>query len=171
MKIFIAGHNGMVGSALIRALKNHKKYSSIITKSRKELDLINQTDVEEFLDNEKPDTVIIAAAKVGGIYANNSFPADFIYQNLMIQNNLIHGSYLAGIKKLLFLGSSCIYPKMSLQPSLDAFTPPLIPEWIEFTNVLYPELQAAILGDKTPAQALETASKKATEIMEDAGYF
>ena len=115
-KVFIAGHNGMVGSALIRALKNHKKYSSIITKSRKELDLINQTDVEEFLDNEKPDTVIIAAATVGGIYANNSFPADFIYQNLMIQNNLIHGSYLAGIKKLLFLGSSCIYPKMSLQP-------------------------------------------------------
>ena len=115
MKIFIAGHNGMVGSSIKKLLEKDVSIN-IITKSRKELDLTNQNLVTTFLKNERPDCVIIAAAKVGGIHANNEFPAEFIYQNLMIQNNLIHGSFSADIKKLLFLGSSCIYPKNSIQP-------------------------------------------------------
>ena len=113
-KIFIAGHKGMVGSALIRQLKDQDV--EIITKDRKELDLLCQYDVQNFFKNEKIDQVYLAAAKVGGIYANNTYPADFIYQNLMIQNNIIHGAFLGGVKKLLFLGSSCIYPKNANQP-------------------------------------------------------
>ena len=113
-KIFIAGHKGMVGSALIRQLKDQDV--EIITKDRKELDLLNQQDVQNFFKNEKIDQVYLAAAKVGGIHANNTYPADFIYQNLMIQNNVIHGAFLGGVKKLLFLGSSCIYPKNANQP-------------------------------------------------------
>jgi len=113
-KIFIAGHKGMVGSALVRLLKIQD--IELITKDRKELDLLNHQDVQNFFVNKKIDQVYLAAAKVGGIYANKTYPADFIYKNLMIQNNIIHNAFLSGVKKLLFLGSSCIYPKDANQP-------------------------------------------------------
>jgi GDP-L-fucose synthase len=113
-KIFVAGHKGMVGSAIARLLKNLDV--EIITKDRIELDLLNQDSVQNFFENEKIDQVYLAAAKVGGIHANNSYPADFIYENLMIQTNVIHSAFLNGVKKLLFLGSSCIYPKYANQP-------------------------------------------------------
>ena len=113
-KIFVAGHKGMVGSSLVRLLKN--KEVEIITKNRAELDLLNQRDVQNFFKETKIDQVYLSAAKVGGIYANNTYPAEFIYQNLMIQNNVIHSAFMGGVKKLLFLGSSCIYPKNSNQP-------------------------------------------------------
>ena len=119
MKIYISGHRGMVGSAILRNLKNPREDSrdfEIITRSRQELDLTNQAAVSDFMQSEQPDVVIIAAAKVGGIQANNTYPADFIYENLMIQSNLIHSSYSAGVEKLLFLGSSCIYPRLAAQP-------------------------------------------------------
>ena len=114
VKVFIAGHRGMVGSAISRqlALTNVE----VITASRGELDLTNQAQVEAFLQVKKVDQVYLAAAKVGGIHANNTYPADFIYQNLMIQNNIIHSSYRSGVMKLLFLGSSCIYPRLAMQP-------------------------------------------------------
>lgn len=114
-KIFIAGHNGMVGSSILRKIKENKN-DVIITKNRSQLDLTNQKDVKEFFNTEKIDQVYLAAAKVGGIYANNHYPADFICQNLLIQTNVIESSFLAGVKKLLFLGSSCIYPKFANQP-------------------------------------------------------
>ena len=114
LKIFIAGHKGMVGSSLVRLLK--KQDVEIITKNKKELNLLNQNQVQSFFKNLKIDQVYLAAAKVGGIYANNIYPAEFIYKNLMIQTNIIHGSFLNGVKKLLFLGSSCIYPKKANQP-------------------------------------------------------
>ena len=113
-KIFIAGHNGMVGSAIVRYLKLYNV--EIITKEKKELDLLDQKKVLNFFKKNKIDEVYIAAAKVGGISANNNYPANFIYENLMIQTNIIHSSYVSGIKKLLFLGSSCIYPKKVKQP-------------------------------------------------------
>ena len=113
-KIFIAGHKGMVGSALIRLLK--KKNIDLIVKEKKELNLLNQKQVNFFFKSQKIDQVYLAAARVGGIYANNLYPADFIYENLMIQNNIIHNAFLNGVKKILFLGSSCIYPKNSNQP-------------------------------------------------------
>lgn len=113
-KIFIAGHKGMVGSALISQLKD--KEIEIITRDREELNLLNQQDVLNFFKNVKIDQVYLAAAKVGGIHANNSYPADFIYENLMIQSNVINSAFLSGVKKLLFLGSSCIYPKNANQP-------------------------------------------------------
>ncbi len=113
-KIFIAGHKGMVGSSLARSLKDQDV--EIITKDKNELNLLNQENVKNFFKNERIDQVYLAAAKVGGIHANNTYPADFIYQNLMIQNNVIHGAFLGGVKKLLFLGSSCIYPKFADQP-------------------------------------------------------
>ena len=112
----------MVGSAILRNLKNPRADSKdfeIITRSRQELDLTNQAAVSDFMQSEQPDIVIIAAAKVGGIQANNTYPADFIYDNLMIQSNLIHSSYSAGVEKLLFLGSSCIYPRLAAQPMRD----------------------------------------------------
>jgi GDP-L-fucose synthase len=112
--IFIAGHNGMVGSAISRQLKNND--NKIITVTRDELDLTDQSQVASFFDKHRFDQVYLAAAKVGGIHANNSYPAEFIYQNLMIQNNVIHQSFLSGVRKLLFLGSSCIYPKLADQP-------------------------------------------------------
>ena len=115
IKIYIAGHNGMVGSALMRYLKK-KKNINLIHISRKELDLTSQTKVLNFFNNEKPDQVYIAAAKAGGIFANETKPAEFIYENLMIQTNIIHASFLTGVKKLLFLGSSCIYPKNTNNP-------------------------------------------------------
>ena len=113
-KIFIAGHKGMVGSAIVRFLESQNV--ELIIKDRKELDLLKQDDVKSFFKKEKIDQVYLAAAKVGGIHANNTYPAEFIYQNLKIQLNVIHGAFLCGIKKLLFLGSSCIYPKNINQP-------------------------------------------------------
>ena len=109
-KIFLAGHNGLVGSSILRYLKN-KKYTKILTVDKNKLDLTNQQNTEKYLKKIKPDFVIIAAAKVGGINANQRFKAEFIYNNIMIQTNLIHASYKVGVKKLIFLGSSCIYPK------------------------------------------------------------
>ena len=132
-KIYIAGHNGMVGSAIVRKLRE-KGFMNIITCSSSELDLANQQNVHNFLHEKKPDYVIIAAAKVGGIHANDSYPAEFIYQNLMIEANLIHGSHLAGINNLLFLGSSCIYPKESLQPIKEEY---LLSGHLEPTNEPY----------------------------------
>ncbi len=114
-KIYIAGHRGMVGSAILRQLKE-KGYTNFVLKTSSELDLRNQQAVSAFFAEEKPDYVFLAAAKVGGIIANNTYRGDFIYENLMIQNNIIHQSYLNNVKKLMFLGSSCIYPKMAPQP-------------------------------------------------------
>lgn len=114
-KIYIAGHRGMVGSAILRNL-DARGFRNIVTRTRKELDLTNQAAVKSFFETEKPDQVYLAAAKVGGIHANNTYPAEFIYDNLMVQNNVIHQSFISGVKKLLFLGSSCIYPKMAPQP-------------------------------------------------------
>jgi GDP-L-fucose synthase len=114
-KIYIAGHRGMVGSAIMRNLKA-QGYSNIITRTHAELDLTNQLAVQAFFKLELPDQVYLAAAKVGGIYANNTYPAEFIYENLMVQNNVIHQAFASGVKKLLFLGSSCIYPKLAEQP-------------------------------------------------------
>jgi GDP-L-fucose synthase len=114
-KIFVAGHRGMVGSALVRRLQS-KGYARVVTRLHTELDLLNQQAVHTFLQEERPDYIYIAAAKVGGIHANNVYRADFIYQNLMIEANLIHGAHLAGVQKLMFLGSSCIYPKLAPQP-------------------------------------------------------
>jgi GDP-L-fucose synthase len=113
-KIYVAGHKGMVGSAIVRTLKN-LGYNNILTRRHDELDLTSQTQVQKFFETEKPDQVYLCAAKVGGIHANNTFPAEFIYQNLMIESNVIHNSWKVGVKKLLLLGSSCIYPKIPNQ--------------------------------------------------------
>jgi GDP-L-fucose synthase len=114
-RIYIAGHRGLVGSAICRKLKENG-YTNLIRRTRRELDLERQADVESFFRDEKPEYVFVAAAKVGGIWANHVFPADFIYSNLMVQTNVIHAAYGSGVKKLLFLGSSCIYPKHCPQP-------------------------------------------------------
>ena len=114
-KIFVAGHRGMVGSAICRQLQEQADVE-IITRTRDELDLCDQSAVHAFMQSEKPDEVILAAAKVGGIHANNTYPAEFIYQNLQIQNNVIHASHVNDVQKLLFLGSSCIYPRAVQQP-------------------------------------------------------
>lgn len=132
-KIYVAGHKGMVGSAIIRNLVA-KGYNQIITRSSKELDLRNQQTVTDFFAAEKPDYVFLAAAKVGGIVANNTYRADFIYENLAIQNNIIHNAYLSGIKKLMFLGSSCIYPKLAPQPLREEY---LLTGLLEETNEPY----------------------------------
>lgn len=132
-KIYVAGHNGLVGSAIMKNLKS-KGYSNIITRTFKELDLANQTDVASFFSNEKPEYVFLAAAKVGGIIANNIYRADFIYENMMIQNNVIHQSYLNKVKKLLFLGSTCIYPKNAPQPMKEDS---LLTGTLEYTNEPY----------------------------------
>jgi GDP-L-fucose synthase len=118
-KIYVAGHRGMVGSAILRHLIS-VGYSNIIIRSRSELDLTSQAAVDEFFSIEKPDIVYLAAAKVGGIYANNTYPADFIYENLMIEANIIHQAYKNNVKKLLFLGSSCIYPRLADQPMVES---------------------------------------------------
>lgn len=114
-KIYVAGHNGMVGSAIIREL-NKQGFNKIVYSSRANLELTNQEQVRKFFEVERPDQVYLAAARVGGIYANNQFPAEFIYENLMAEANVIHQAWKAGVKKLLFLGSSCIYPKLAKQP-------------------------------------------------------
>jgi GDP-L-fucose synthase len=132
-KIFVAGHNGMVGSAIVRKLKE-LGYTKIITKSRKELDLINQFQVNQFFHFERPEYVFLAAAKVGGIKANDDFRADFIYENIMIQSNIIKASHDNGVKKILFLGSTCIYPKMSPQPIKEEY---LLTGLLEPTNDAY----------------------------------
>ena len=132
-KIFLAGHKGMVGSAVLDTLKS-RNYSNIITIEKKKLDLRNQNKVKKFLEKKRPHAVIVAAAKVGGIYANNEYKADFIYDNLQIQNNLINGSYKAGVKNLIFLGSSCIYPKNCKQPIKENY---LLSGSLEKTNDAY----------------------------------
>ncbi len=133
VKIFIAGHKGMVGSAIMRVLMK-KGFSNLITRDKKELDLLKQVEVEQFFHQEKPDMVILAAAKVGGIQANIKNPAIFLYDNLMIQNNVIEMSYRYGIKKLVFLGSSCIYPKNCPQPMKEEY---LLTGLLEPTNEGY----------------------------------
>lgn len=114
-KIYVAGHRGMVGSAIVRALQS-QGHNNIVTRTHAELDLTNQSAVRKFFQEEKPDQVYLAAAKVGGIHANNTYPAEFIYQNLMMEANVIHEAYQVSVRKLLFLGSSCIYPKLASQP-------------------------------------------------------
>ncbi len=131
--IYIAGHNGMVGSAILRRLKKDG-YSDFIFRSSKELDLRNQQAVADFFRKEKPEYVFLAAAKVGGIQSNNTYRAEFIYDNLMIQNNVIHQSYVNGVRKLLFLGSSCIYPKLAPQPLKEEY---LLTNELEYTNEPY----------------------------------
>jgi nucleoside-diphosphate-sugar epimerase len=119
MKIYVAGHAGMVGSAIMRQLENRKKAGEgieLLTRTRAELDLTQQAAVSRFFKHERPDQIILAAAKVGGIYANNRYPAEFMYENLMVECNVIHQAMLCGVEKLLFLGSSCIYPRMAPQP-------------------------------------------------------
>lgn len=131
--IFIAGHNGMVGSALVRQLQ-HKPGIKLITASRNELDLTSQAAVQVFFQQQRIDQVYLAAAKVGGIHANNEYPAEFIYQNLMIEANIIHAAHTSGVQKLLFLGSSCIYPKMAEQPMTESA---LLTGTLEPTNEPY----------------------------------
>ena len=132
-KIYLAGHNGMVGSAIRRELEKNG-YQNLIYRDLSELDLTRQADVEDFFEKEKPQVVIIAAAKVGGILANNTYRAEFIYDNLMIESNLIHAAHKNGVEKLIFLGSSCIYPKLAPQPLKEEY---LLSDYLEFTNEPY----------------------------------
>lgn len=132
-KIYVAGSNGMVGSAIVRNLRN-KGFENIVTKSSKELDLRSQKEVFTFFETEKPEYVFLVAAKVGGIYANNAYPAEFLYDNMMIQNNVIHAAHVYNAEKLLFLGSSCIYPKMAPQPLKEDY---LLTGALEPTNEAY----------------------------------
>ena len=132
-KIYIAGHRGMAGSAILRKLTK-EGYQNFILKTSKELDLRNQSAVEAFFEQEKPEYVFLAAAKVGGILANNTYRADFLYENLMIQNNIIHQSFVHKVKKLMFLGSSCIYPKLAPQPLKEEY---LLTGALESTNEPY----------------------------------
>lgn len=133
MKLFITGHQGLVGSAMVRRFANEPNVT-IVTRSRRELDLTNQSQVREFFTKEKPDAAFIAAAKVGGIHANNTYPADFLYDNLVIATNAIHEAYRAGVKRVLFLGSSCIYPKHAPQPMTEDC---LLSSPLEPTNEAY----------------------------------
>ncbi len=132
-KIYIAGHSGLVGSAIVRELQR-QGYPNLVLKTHNELDLINTEEVKRLFESEKPEYVFLSAAKVGGILANNTYPADFIYQNLQIQNNIIHTSYLSKVKKLLFLGSSCIYPKLCPQPIKEEY---ILTSELEQTNESY----------------------------------
>ena len=132
-KIFVAGHRGMVGSAIVRKLQT-EGYQNLVLRTSSELDLKNQSQVDRFFNSEKPEYVFLAAAKVGGILANNTYRADFLYDNLMIESNIIHQSYVQGVKKLLFLGSSCIYPKMAPQPLKEEY---LLSGFLEASNEPY----------------------------------
>jgi len=132
-KIFVAGHRGMVGSAIVRQLEAIG-YNNIITRTRSELDLVNQKAVADFFSTEKPDAVFLAAAKVGGIHANSTYPAEFIYENMMMECNVVHQAYINGVQKLLFLGSSCIYPKLAEQPMTESA---LLSGTLEETNEPY----------------------------------
>lgn len=132
-KIYVAGHNGMVGSAIVRALKQ-KGFTNLVYRTSKELDLRNQAAVDEFFSNEKPQFVFLAAAKVGGIVANNTYRAEFLYDNLVMVSNIIHAAYANAVTKLLFLGSSCIYPKMAAQPIKEEY---LLTGPLEYTNEPY----------------------------------
>ena len=132
-RIYIAGHKGLVGSAILRKLIS-KGYKNVILRTKKQLDLKNSKKVFQFLKKNKPDFIFIAAAKVGGIYANNKYKAEFIHDNLSIQSNLIHSAYLTGVKKLIFLGSSCVYPKMCRQPIKEQY---LLTGALEKTNDAY----------------------------------
>jgi GDP-L-fucose synthase len=132
-KIYVAGHNGMVGSAIVREL-TRRDYKNLLLRSFGELDLRKQNIVESFFNKEKPEIVIIAAAKVGGILANNTYRADFLYDNLMIESNIVHSSYLTKVEKLIFLGSSCIYPKLAPQPLKEEY---LLSGYLEYTNEPY----------------------------------
>ncbi|OHD27564.1 MAG: GDP-fucose synthetase, partial [Spirochaetes bacterium GWC1_27_15] len=132
-KIYVAGHRGLVGSAIVRKLQG-EGYNNLVLKTHKELDLLDANAVKNFFEKEKPDYVFQAAAKVGGILANSTQKADFIYQNLQMQNNIIHNSYIYGVKKLLFLGSSCIYPKLCPQPIKEEY---LLSGYLEQTNDAY----------------------------------
>ena len=132
-KIYIAGHRGLVGSAILKNLLS-KGYTNLVYKTHKELDLLDQKEVADFFESEKPEYVILAAAKVGGIVANNTYRADFIYENLQIQNNVIHQAYVNGVTKLLFLGSTCIYPKNAPQPMPEDC---LLTDTLEYTNEPY----------------------------------
>jgi len=132
-KIYIAGHRGLVGSALVDKL-TEQGYTNLIARTHAELDLTRQTDVEDFFKQERPEYVFLAAAKVGGILANNTYPAEFIYSNVMVQSNVIHSAYLFGVKKLLFLGSSCIYPRNCPQPMKEEY---LLSGYLEPTNEPY----------------------------------
>ena len=137
MKIYVAGHRGMVGSAIVRQLQmriTSGENLEIVTRTHDQLDLTEQSAVRDFMESEKPDVVIVAAAKVGGIHANNTYPAEFIYQNLMIQNNVIHSAYVTGVNRLLFLGSSCIYPRLADQPMREEA---LLTDTLEPTNEPY----------------------------------
>jgi len=133
MRIYVAGHQGMVGSALLRRLER-AGYSNLIVRTRAQLDLLNQAEVARFLFDERPDYVFLAAAKVGGILANDTFPADFIYQNLMIECNVVHAAWAAGVRRLMFLGSSCIYPRDCPQPIREEY---LLGGPLEKTNEAY----------------------------------
>jgi len=139
MKLFIAGHNGMVGGAIVRRFQ-HEPGVTLLLRSRKELDLTSQAAVEAFYAAEKPDVAVIAAAKVGGIYANNTYPAEFLFENLAVAANTIHGAYKVGVKRLLFLGSSCIYPKHAPQP---------MPEDCLLTSALEPTNEAYAIAKIT----------------------
>jgi len=132
-KIYVAGHNGLVGSAIVRQLKK-KGYKKIITANRSTLDLTNQTKVLKFLKKKKPQFIFIAAAKVGGVYSNNKYKGQYIYENITIQSNLIHSAYLCGIKNLIFLGSSCVYPRLCKQPIKETY---LLDGPLEKTNDAY----------------------------------
>jgi GDP-L-fucose synthase len=132
-KIYLAGHSGMVGSAIHRKFIS-EGYKHIIKRELNELDLRKQIEVENFFIKEKPEIVIVAAAKVGGILANNTYRAEFLYENLMIESNIIHSAYLNGVKKLIFLGSSCIYPKLAPQPLKEEY---LLSDYLEYTNEPY----------------------------------
>ena len=132
-KIYVAGHRGLVGSALVRKLEK-EGFTNIITRTHQELDLTRQADVEEFFEGEKPDYVILAAAKVGGIHANDTYPADFIMKNLQMECNVIDAAYKNQVQKLLFLGSSCIYPRECPQPIKEEY---LLSDYLEKTNEAY----------------------------------
>ena len=140
-KIYLAGHRGLVGSAILRRLEK-EGFTNIITKTHSELDLCNQQEVDAFFEKEKPEYVILAAAKVGGIIANSTYPAEFIYQNLMIGTNVVHASYKHGVKKLLNLGSSCIYPRLAPQPMKEDC---LLTSELEKTNEAYALAKISII--------------------------